>query len=420
MRGSVAGAEETDGIGNGFRERVLPTPAFQEDSTCVGMQAPPAAENAKESLPSDNDLLPVLAGGNAWFEPPHDGGNLCVDDDMSGGGGGDAPLGEGPGGDHGVSDEGSRDDPIRTESVEPFLQNKAKIYEEQYPVSCDPISPYLHNNGKAQSPCMGKARVAHARMSSFDNSCTSAANGGSGDSLFEDPLRVGPQWPPQRDESQKSDVVEAGYDEGIDPAHGLHAFLNCYYNSSPEMVEGEEDQPMDFGAQIAAEAACEDLQQGTERSAEERNGPGVSHGRIQKKVSNPLHGALQAAMMTASSSHQTYQCGPHPYESMNQHPAMHQRSASLVAGQDDMSTPQSHLQYAELSHLDGRQPLLRRHTYHFAHSGGQQHQGVLHGSPILGVPYDHQANDFGIHKNVRMYGESEHGQFQDMHTVRRR
>ena len=366
------------------------------------MQAPPAAENAKESLPSDNDLLPVLAGGNAWFEPPHDGGNLCVDDDMSGG----------PGGDHGVSDEGSRDDPRRTESVEPTLQNQAKIYEEQYPVSCDPISPYLHNNGKA--------RVAHARMSSFDNSCTSAANGGSGDSLFEDPLRVGPQWPPQRDESQKSDVVEAGYDEGIDPAHGLHAFLNCYYNSSPEMVEGEEDQPMDFGAQIAAEAACEDLQQGTERSAEERNGPGVSHGRIQKKVSNPLHGALQAAMMTASSSHQTYQCGPHPYESMNQHPAMHQRSASLVAGQDDMSTPQSHLQYAELSHLDGRQPLLRRHTYHFAHSGGQQHQGVLHGSPILGVPYDHQANDFGIHKNVRMYGESEHGQFQDMHTVRRR
>ena len=113
----------------------------------------------------------------------------------------------------------------------------------------------------------------------------------------------------------------------------------------------------------------------------------VYKGRIQKKVSNPLHGALQAAM-AASSSH-TLQYDPLQYGGM----PPHDQSQFQAAGQDDMCTPQSQLQPSQHhphQHADVYQAhrLERRHSHHFGSPNNiNPQQEVYHGSPI-GLAYE--------------------------------
>lgn len=113
----------------------------------------------------------------------------------------------------------------------------------------------------------------------------------------------------------------------------------------------------------------------------------VYKGRIQKKVSNPLHGALQAAM-AASSSH-TLQYDPLQYGI----PTEFQQQGNTAAGQDDMCTPQSQLQPPQAAEVyTHTHRLERRHSHHFGVSHPnqtqqQQQQEVYHGAPI-GMAYE--------------------------------
>jgi AP2-like factor (euAP2 lineage) len=166
---------------------------------------------------------------------------------------------------------------------------------------------------------------------------------------------------------------------------------NCMPQSQQQQQQANNDLLQSQGQTFNGDVKLkrEDIGGGGEgRRNNNNNVHEVYKGRIQKKVSNPLHGALQAAM-AASSSH-TLQYDPLQYGI----PAEFQQGNATAAGQDDMCTPQSQLQpqsqevYA--THQGHR--LERRHSHHFGVSHPnqaqqQQQQEVYHGSPI-GMTYE--------------------------------
>ncbi|QDZ18422.1 AP2-like ethylene-responsive transcription factor [Chloropicon primus] len=247
-----------------------------------------------------------------------------------------------------------------------------KIYQTQYPVlPYAAAAPPPTGTADAMSPCKPSGG---ARENSLGNSCTSIAREAGG-SIF-DALQGGPL---------AGDSIDG---DSIDPAQDFTAFLDtvctlpvgsCDEPPSSTMVEFSMSIPLPGEGGDKGRVAH----------------PGVYQGGIQKKSSNnPLHGALQAAVRNASSSHQTFQ-----YESL--------REGSMPGGQDDMCTPQS-----QFRRDDHSMPQLeRRHTSYVPE--------VYHGSPIGMAPYE-QVQQHPYHHPSQMYDETQVWQkMQQMQGVRR-
>lgn len=256
-------------------------------------------------------------------------------------------------------------DATGTDRVRPGAHERApnttKYYHQsEYPISFPPRKLTHHTNVNRVLPS------SHHRQNSCDNSITSKLHDGGKDF---DTLQDG-------DALNEADAVQ-----------DLHDFLGSYYNLPEGMdsLVGAPDPTYSTGP-IYPSSTFDSMQDREKR--EGRKVHGVIQGRIQKKISNPLHGALQAAM-AASSSH-TFQCDPIPYEPHHNHNDAAAHNA-FQPGQDDMCTPQSQFrqdgglkeQQREACHDHG---LERRHSYHFTYSNNQ-HEAIYHGSPI-GMSYE--------------------------------